>query len=209
VWTLRGIVASVLLGAGLAAPAHSATLSCPPPGSRTLISHRDARLYTNRGALQGCVTGADLLVPFGSQGTFYRPPVMALSGHFAAVVINDPNRDDPYQVTVIEMVRNGYVRGIRRPEERIGSLRVRPDGAVAFIACPPGRYDPTDPPITPGPTCMHAGRWRNTVVLALPHRAPRGLGRGRRLDPASLQMSNTTVSWLQDGHRRRVRYRTG
>ena len=51
---------------------------------------------------------------------------------------------------------------IGRPEERIGSIRVRPDGTVAWIACPLGPdADPDKLIISPKPECVRPRRARN------------------------------------------------
>jgi hypothetical protein len=214
--TLAAVIASVALAAGslgavppalVAGSPGVAPPACPPAGGHTLLESAGARMYTTRdGGLGVCTIAEGRWAVLAFAETFYRPPVMALAGTMAAMVVNDPNDDYPF-IQAIDLGPSGFRRVFNRPHERIGSLRVRPDGTLAFIACPPGHYDSADPPITPGPTCRHAGHWRDTVYLAARGRGVRRVAHGRRLAPASLQLSDTTISWRQDGRRRRMAYR--
>lgn len=198
--------AALLLTAAGTGPAHAGAALCRPSEARTLISNAYASLYTRRGALYGCANGREEPVTLAFARTFYRPPVMALAGTMSAIVINDSANDFPY-IQALDLGPSGYRVVLRRPEERIGSLRIRSDGALAFIACPPGSYDAADPPISPGTRCKRPSQTRNTVYVALPHRQLRRIVRAVQIDPASLRMSDTTLSWRQSGKRRRVLYR--
>jgi len=203
------LVVAVAMPALPAAQAGSATTACGPAGSRTLVDNASARLYTTHtGALGGCAFASGRAAVLAFAETFYRPPAMALSGTMAAMVINDPNADSPV-IQAIDLGPSDYRLVLSRPRERVGSIRVRPDGTLAFISCPPGRYDPADPPISPGPGCRHAGPRLDTVYIAVAHRGLRRVARGHGIDPTSLRLSETTISWRQDGRRRRMAYRTG
>ncbi|WP_411278270.1 hypothetical protein [Gaiella sp.] len=205
---LIATLAAAVATFALAGQSAGAAAACRPSGSHTLVANADARLYTTRtGALGGCAIAQPQSIVLAFAETFYRPPVMALSGTMAAMVVNDPNFDFPY-IRAIDLGPSDYQLQLRRPEEQIGSIRVRRDGTLAFISCPPGRYDSANPPVTPGPTCRHSGRWRDTVYIAVPHRGLRRIANSRQLDPASLQLSDTTISWRQSGHRRRILYRS-
>jgi hypothetical protein len=106
----------------------------------------------------------------------------------------------------------GEATPIGRPEERIGSIRVRPDGTVAWIACPLGPDADPDKIISRKPECVRPRRARNRVLLFRPAQGFRDerirqLSAASRIDPASLRMNATTVSWTRSGRRVRYRYR--
>ena len=136
---------------------------------------------------------------------------MALSGEMTAIV--GDSDEAGIQIRTLALRPGAERTPIALPEERVGSIRVRPDGTVAWIACPLGPdADPDEIIISPKPECVRPRRARNRVVLFRPVRGfrderVRELSVASRIDPRSLRMSATTVSWTRDGRRVRYRYR--
>lgn len=83
---------------------------------------------------------------------------------------------------------------------KLGTVRVRPDLGVAWIACP--RRERTNP-LSRAPECTRPGRARNTVFVA-PAGADeaRRVDRGRAIDPLSLRLDGRRMTW-RHGERRR------
>ena len=97
---------------------------CPQPGSRTVRADSHAIIYRlPSGGLYGCAYGSGELRLLGFDATYYRPPVMALSGTMAAVVINNPAFDDYPSIKVVDLGPGGYAREVRQSG---GARRVDP-----------------------------------------------------------------------------------
>lgn len=183
---------------------------CVPAGAPMLLSNSSAAIYRSSGFIVGCAANgtrynldiADLA---------YKPPIMALSGEMTAIV--GDSDEAGILIKTLALRPGAEATPIGRPEERIGSIRVRPDGTVAWIACPLGPdADPDELIISPNPECVRPRRARNRVLLFRPAQGFRDerirqLSAASRIDPASLRMNATTISWTRDGRRVRHRYR--
>lgn len=189
----------------------SSAPGCVPAGAPVLLSNSMAAIYREKlGGISGCaVNGTDYNL--GIAELAYKPPIMALSGEMTAIV--DDSDEAGIQIRTLALRPGAEATPIGRPEERIGSIRVRPDGTVAWIACPLGPdADPDKIIISPKPECVRPRRARNRVLLFRPAQGFRDerlrqLSAASRIDPASLKMNATTVSWMRDGRRVRHRYR--
>lgn len=180
-----------------------------------VLSNDEAALYRSPGGteLRGCDRdGVDYPLAGHLNGFYPGPPTMALSGRTAAFVTD--GLEDGLVVQSQRLQREGgFFYRVFRPRERIGKLRVRRDGSMAWVSCPVIDEKPDETLNSPRPNCVRAGRRRNSVYLFTPgDRYPmtaktRRIGSGRRLDPRSLRMSATTISWVRKGKRRRVVYR--
>jgi hypothetical protein len=184
---------------------------CVPAGAPVLLSNSSAAIYrAPLGGISGCAANGTRY-NLGIAAFAYKPPIMALSGEMTAIVSDTDEQGIQIQTHAL---RPGAERTpIALPQERVGSIRVRPDGTVAWIACPLGPHaDPDKIIISPKPECVRPRRARNRVVLFRPRRGfrderVRELSVASRIDPRSLRMSATTVSWTRNGHRVRHRYR--
>ena len=91
----------------------------------------------------------------------------------------------------------------RRRLVKVGSLQAKPDGAVAWIACP--ERNRTRAIGLQRPNCVRAGDYN--YVFADDGRRRRLLDRGRGLEPRSLRLAGSTLSWTKNGRRKRATLR--
>lgn len=183
---------------------------CVPAGAQVVLSNSTAAVYRDQvGGLTGCsASGSGFNL--GSFEFQYKPPIMALSGEMVAIV--EDSDESGIRIVIVALRPGAEAIAIGRPEERIGSIRVRPDGTVAWIACPLGPdADPDKIIISPKPECVRPRRARNRVMLFRPAQGfrderVRQLSAASRIDPASLKMNATTVSWTRNDRRVRHRY---
>jgi len=184
---------------------------CVPAGAPVLLSNSTAAIFRDElGFIVGCAANSTRY-NLGIAELAYKPPIMALSGEMTATVHDSDEAG--IQIRTLALRPGAEATPIGRPEERIGSIRVRPDGTVAWIACPLGPdADPDKLIISPKPECVRPRRARNRVLLFRPAQGFRDerirqLSAASSIDPASLRMNATTVSWTRDGRRVRHRYR--
>jgi hypothetical protein len=184
---------------------------CVPAGARVLLSNSTAAIFHDElGFIAGCAAnGTKYNLDIAALA--YKPPIMALSGEMTAIVSDTDEQG--IQIRTLALRPGAERTPIALPQERVGSIRVRPDGTVAWIACPLGPdADPDKIIVSPKPECVRPRRARNRVVLFRPVRGfrderVRELSVASRIDPRSLRMSATTVSWTRGGRRVRYRYR--
>ena len=175
-----------------------------------LLSNSSAAIYRSSGFIAGCAANGTRY-NLGIPDFAYKPPIMALSGEMTTIV--GDSDEEGIQIQTLALRPGAERTEIGRPEERVGSIRVRPDGTVAWIACPLGPdADPDKIIISPKPDCVRPRRARNRVLLFRPAKGfrderVRQLTAASRIDPTSLRMSATTVLWTRSGHRVRYRYR--
>jgi hypothetical protein len=163
------------------------------------------------GELDAC-DGHGFSTPMGDPtGDFYRRPVMALSKRIAVTATNGP--DDGLSIRITQVTPNGFFYRLHRPRnEHLGGLRATADGHVAWVSCPLPNVPDRPYLISPEPNCVRAGPANDKVFLFTPARPghPEGfkrIGQGHHLNPRSIHMSSSTVSWCQDRHRVRFIYR--
>ena len=88
-------------------------------------------------------------------------------------------------------------------ESKIGSIVVRPNGAVAWISCPMQG----EPNNSSAPTCVRTG-YNNAVFRTRSKDLEQGSGnrelldRGRGIDPRSLRRTGDRIYWTKNGRRR-------
>ncbi len=190
---------------------------CRPAGSTTIAQNSQARVYKRGGDLDACFY-AEPRRPFTlasavAEEHWYPRPAIKLVGPVVAYAISgpiDPNEGN--EITTIERTdlrdagAPGYVNyqsvvvpgTVSGGVPKIGSVVYRHDGAAAWIACP-GRS------ASEGafrPTCDRPGF--PDRVFTLRPKAKRGtvVASGSRVDPHSLRLHGSSISWLQRGHRR-------
>ena len=93
---------------------------------------------------------------------------------------------------------------------QVGSLRVRTNLSVAWIECDSART--RNAPGDPRPDCVSAGRARAEVrmVDSTTDTATRGsdlVAEGTDIDPRSLRLDGSDLSWIQAGERRHAELR--
>lgn len=214
------VVRTIVLG-GLAVASAMTTvgaattqkIDCGPRDRHVvLLANDDAALYGYprghefEGSLHGCTRDGYDLQLAGGLNAYARPPVMALN-HRTVAVVTDGVVDE-LVVRSRRLEPEGFDYRVLRPRERIGALRVQPDGSMAWVSCPVIDEKPDEALVSPRPNCVRAGRSRNRVYLfTARNRKTRRVGSGQGLNPRSLRMSPTAVSWTRDGIRRRFVYR--
>ena len=162
---------------------------------------------------------------FGDVG--FPPPALALSSRTLAYAAStESERQADHYLTRIHVDRffrqseqghrEGWTslhttRAGRGDQVKVGSTVVRPNGAVAWIACPM-RGSPSN---SSGPTCIRPG-YDNTLFRVLSKDLGRTvpvdeetstgyrevLDRGRGIDPRSLRRVGDRISWVKNGRRR-------
>ena len=90
---------------------------------------------------------------------------------------------------------------------KVGSLRHRPNGAIAWIECPEtgSGYDVIT--ARRGPNCVRAGSFDRVYKLDPRTRKRKVLDRGHDVDPSSLRLSGQTLSWRAGKHTRHATLR--
>jgi hypothetical protein len=202
-------VLAVCLTAGSAAAGESAPAKCRPKGAKVLESHGDiAVVRTVDGALASCTPSLPGLGLLALEEEWFPLPAVDLNGRVAGFAILDAV--DGLTITAIELgVENGFLHRTYRPPRRVGSLRVRPNGVVAWIACGAKLRIPLDGmKADPRPTCVRPGPSMKRVFVSTPgptRTRVRMLARSRGIDPRSLRLGGQTLTWRDRGRRRAVR----
>jgi len=114
------------------------------------------------------------------------------------VVVEDLTRDPGHTI----IARHAAGPRSDRPYT-VGSLRAKPNGAVAWIQCPE---------LTPqtsirgnrGPTCVHPGHTDRVYKADVGSDKPVVLDRGRHIDPSSLRRADSRITWRASGRTRRT-----
>jgi hypothetical protein len=79
---------------------------------------------------------------------------------------------------------------------QVPALRLRRDGAAAWIACPPAKKRARG-------TCWRGSqRIKQVYAFGLSRSSPKLVGQGAKIDPASLKIGITRVRWRDGKHRR-------
>ena len=229
------VVAAALLAmslavAPIASPAENTTQGkqCTPAGSRTLAQNDHVRVFRSPapGTLRGlqvfaCAYAQGDRVPLddGDQSFTFLPPAISLRGTlvgYASVSCDFSGGGNGCQtgVFVDDLSRPlGQTRLTRAnagpnrfPAVKVGSLRVKSNGALAWITCPEPLASNSETQIVGdrGPTCVRAGSLDRVYKLDAGARKRTLLDRGRRIQPSSLRLAGSQLSWRADGRLRRA-----
>jgi hypothetical protein len=163
--------------------------------------------FRDRDALYGCLYAKNRGIILADDAWYPRPAV-AFSGPrvaFAAEV-GEPAENSFTEIAVDDLRRSLLKRRqltITLPSAKIGSLRLRGKTSVAWIECPleDGFADGN-----PRPNCVRPGLSRNAVLKrdsdTSPDRKADLLDEGEGIDPRSLRLGGSTLTWIKDGERR-------
>jgi hypothetical protein len=94
-----------------------------------------------------------------------------------------------------------------RPAVKIGSLRVKRNGSMAWIMCPEREFPELGPgpePASRRPNCVKTGDRNRVYKVEAPSERPKLLDKGSDIDPSSLRRKGSVISWVADGKRRRA-----
>jgi hypothetical protein len=233
--TTMAATAAAALGGLAAAGAAPTTSACNPKGSKTLLSNREARVYTvpddpeyTRGySIEAChyATGRATALDDGAFSFAFRPPGMRLEGSRLAYgnqFDTDPNEgENQVWIDLIDLRRTNATGeahlitarpawyGEQDHVVKVGSIRFGRDGSLAWITCPASDagFNAVGADNTDlRPNCVRPGD-RDSVLVAGPRRKDRTrrVAHGRNIHPGSLRREGRRVTWLQGGSRRSAR----
>lgn len=192
---------------------------CYPRHSRTVLQTRHLRVYAvpDRGrgrsfALQACDLAAPSQVslddPGGDEYAFL-PPALRVNGAVIgwATEVCDPDLGCATTVHAFQLAPGARptADGLAGPKGhrivKLGSLVVRRDAALAWIACPERR--PSALYGRRSPNCLHAGDRDYVLRQKAASREREVLDVGRKIDPSSLRLlGHGHISWVHAGRRR-------
>jgi hypothetical protein len=215
---LVGVALTQTTGAHPGAAAATGSPRCYPKGSVTLRSTERIRVYEDRDETKvGCVlaTGRRTDLDFRPYLVAYPVPAISIAGHVVAFALEgqaDPNmRDDDTHVFVRdlrtgepppEFTSEGAPFAVSHPRKydgQVGSVKLKRNGAVAWIACRT-RINPDYG--DPRPGCVRAGAFDEVHKLDAGEDDPELLDKGRLIDPRSLRRRGSRITWTNHGRRR-------
>jgi hypothetical protein len=150
-------------------------------------------------------TTRELDHPADGDVAFSRPAV-AVAGATVAygASVNGADGGSSTYVRVLDATQDSSpVREIET-ELKVGSVVVRERGAVAWISCEVRFAD--SPPTSRAPECVGPGAL-DRVYRASARGRPRVLDKGRDIDPDTLRLRGTRLSWRSGGQTRTARMR--
>lgn len=195
-------VLGVLIAAGAPASGHSTPRACPPKNSHTVAKGRYVRVLRPRARgsdLTACryATGERRRLENREDGrTAFGRPSLDVAGNWAATAIldeTDPNAFPTFVAIDAVNVRTGKRRGVYADPGGfvdVGPVKVTPRGSLAWVTCAPS--------MGPNP-CTETGADDRVYAWAAEAEKPTLVGSGKDIDPSSLALHGTTLSWLQGG----------
>jgi hypothetical protein len=220
VLSLAVFAAANTASARLSASSHA----CRPARTTTLLENRSARVYRYRedDSIAACAFkqgGEEPLDDPIDQRQAFPPPSLALAGPVVGWAVEDCFSDCYTAIVVMDL---RYVNrtdappgshryanaGIDRRDVKVGSLRLRRNGGVAWITCPGHPFNDNGILVaTQRPNCVHKGSLDRVVKLDSGSRRRKVLDRSRKIDPGSLRIKGDRISWLHGDDRRHARLR--
>jgi hypothetical protein len=188
--------------------------ACVPAGYRVLA--RSGRAVVAQGSsspfqVAGCLLarGALLDVAFprftGGGFTDVQLPLrVAVAGPFVASVVRSSYHGgiSATNISILDL-RDEWSGQSRSGPALTGAntgpvpaLRLKRDGSAAWIACPPGKKGAR------GWCRGGSKRIKQVYAFGLSRDAPKVVGQGAKIDPASLRIGTDSVRWRDGGHRR-------
>jgi hypothetical protein len=185
------------------------TCTVPYEGQRIVRRTRLATLISGAtGEYYGCLLARGTRIDLGGFDGIYPPKAIAGSLVAAAIDFCEEGDDCATMVEVVDL-RDEWL-GVNRfvsagpGYSEIRSLVLKRDGAVAWAGCS-SRYGPAYGRV--GYECKRGDASRRVFALDRRSRKPRQLDVGRRIDPKSLRLRGSRLSWLKAGRRRYGRLR--
>lgn len=202
--------------------ASASKTKCARPGTTTLLANRQARVFKrNRSGVKiGCLlaTGKRTGLDLPPDVVAYPRPALALAGPivgYATEGTGDPDARPDTRIQVVDLRTGGSPSDYAGSREdlpfatsranfydaKVGSLRVKTNGAVAWIACRTEQNFEEEWG-DPRPSCVRPGAFDEVRKLEPGDSEPKTLDTGRRIDPRSLRLHGDRLYWLQRGKRR-------
>lgn len=216
-------VATAVSGGVDGSPADGRPAGCGPAHAHTLLRNAAARIYEapdfgpgSALTVYGCALGQTPPLQLDGPDDFvfaFKGPALALAGVVAGVAEQSCGQDPPCTTVVLALdVSTPDLRAQRLAGHsaaargsklvKVGSLRVKADGSLAWITCPERTALVYTINASRTPNCVRAGD--RDSVIALPRGATGAtvLDTGRRIDPSSLRLRGSRLSWTDRGRRR-------
>lgn len=175
--------------------------ACGPRDARTVAASPDARVYTTKGAVDGCTIGGRSYQLGASSRTVRENRVapVALAGIVAGYALSSFGVDTVSAQVVVRDLANGRevheaaATSVVLPEafQSVDAIVVKSDGAVAWIS-------------HAGSVVSHRQR---TEVHRLDTRGPELLDSGSGIAPGSLRLRGSTLTWRHGSVTRRATLR--
>jgi hypothetical protein len=175
--------------------------ACRPRGTRVVRSSQESTVFRRPASIYGCLFGRGAPVHLTSDNIFPRRTI-ALAGPlvaYGADYTEDRNFYTDLKVTDLRDEGSGINRTVSLETTRRGELaatRLRADGAVAWISCPRKRsaYGRLSR------ACARSGgRLKHVWALDAHADERRLLDSGRRIEPRSLRLRGTRLTWRRAG----------
>jgi hypothetical protein len=186
---------TVAVGASAPALGSSGHSVCDRPGSRTLASDAQARVFSAQQSVYGCSRPAHRITRLGSSGNCFedaRLSRVALAGATVAYGLQRCGVDTGFSQVVVRRLSDGTQLGSFAATEKslgpestnsVDSLVVRPDGAAAWI----------------GVGSSIIGQGQDTEVRSGHGTEHKLLDSGSQIGPGSLRLHGSRLTWLH-GH---------
>jgi hypothetical protein len=206
--TTLAVGACSLIGVAGGSASAAPPQRCSEGGNRILFSYGDlAIIKSDDGSLLTCTPDLAQYGALAFPHVWFPVPGVDLNQTTVGYTRLD---DDGLVINSLKVGENRnefwYFQGV--PYRRVGSLRVWPEGQVAWITCGPA-MDVTELEfplrVDPRPNCVRPGPSMKRVFLFTPtstSKRVRQLARSRGIDPRSLRRSGQMFTWRDRGHRR-------
>ncbi len=193
--------------------------ACTPRRAHLLLRTRVATMFRLQHETYGCSRSRGQPVPLDGTGDHFGetaagPPAAALAGPFVG---NATEYEDPISdltligVTDLRDPTDGFNRSASAYRGKANSLdgsiaavpavRLRPNGAIAWVACrnPYDRKRVRLACARPGAVAKRLFKWNTDG------RPPRLLDAGREIDPRTVRLHGSTLTWVDAGRRHSAR----
>jgi hypothetical protein len=162
-------------------------------------------------------TGRRTLLDQPPDTIVYPPPAIDLAGHYVAYALEGTDDPEGEADTIVQMrdlrtsdtppqfsPDRGAAYATGRPnfyDAKVGSLRARPNGSVAWIACRTSDNIPEEWG-DPRPSCVRPGAVDEVRGLRVGESKAETIDVGRGIDPRSLRLKDGRIHWKRHGRTR-------
>lgn len=182
-----------------------------------LVSNSKGRVYRSKRTRRvfACLlsTGRRTLLDQPPDTVVYPPPAIDLTGYYVGYAIEGTDDPEGEEDTIMQ------VRDLRTSDTpaffgdayatsrtdfydaKVGSVRIRPNGSMAWIACRTRDNIPEEWG-DPRPSCVRAGANDEVRIMSAGESRPRTLQIGHAIDPRSLRLRDGRISWTSRGRTR-------
>lgn len=201
---------------------------CASPGSRLVVRssrivvyeiRRDGRVPgAGTGRLAACVISTGrrrILAIADATGYWFGPPADAVAVHgtlvaFPVITVGDgASPEVGLTMSLTDFRRPQRERTLAFEEGKVGSIVVTSSGRIAWIECALTYSGGDEITANPRPECVGPGKTTMTIRTGVPKTGIPGreatvIATGRDIDPLSLRLSGTQITWREAGSLRRA-----